>query len=295
MGARRMGKTCEKCGEVNIDSKLIACPKCKQLLDDKKSQDRPFSQKEIAAIRRIMWKGVWFILGGISIATVITFGGVSWDAVRAIKKSLKNRLNEEIRTERIQTVFRDVASSQAAELLSNEIKPTVDEFRRETSASLSAIREETSSTLMEIQHLRKKTVALEKEIHEIAETLKPRAILTSVSPSQNELGHSFSLIFVPIGSARIGSVELRLILPENSDATILDFAPNPGKPFLSSSDSKVISDDKRSARIRFTPLSDAFWVDLTLSGVSAFKITGTHGVDYHYDPNTSRFYRTEER
>ena len=145
-----MERRCQICNQRITDDKLLACPKCQNLLSYD-VENKPYLSKEQrmllidSLIKEISQKPkiLWTISWRLFIALFLVFGVIAtltgWSIlglVNNLKLSLNKRIATEFEKPVIKQTVQDVAKSEAKRLLKNEINPEVENFIQVTNQNL---------------------------------------------------------------------------------------------------------------------------------------------------------------
>lgn len=142
-----MLKRCPVC-KIDVENKLICCPKCKGELVDKSYTDQFLSDEQInrivgIAVRKTaktMWKRFAAALSIIAIGSFVysgwTLDNLYKKAIHILENRLVEKIDEEFQTERIKSTVSDVAKNESKDLMNSIIKPEIKAFKDQTNSKV---------------------------------------------------------------------------------------------------------------------------------------------------------------
>jgi hypothetical protein len=244
-----MKRKCTTCGVITEDDRLIACPGCGANFSSGEPDRNLLTPQQEKYIVSKIWNKHWkFLFGGFSVLMIISvlllvyaFVQAYRSGIDSIEKMLTTKIATEFEEPKIREVIEQVAKAEAQSVITNQINPTVEDFKARI------------------------------------DRVKPPALkLTSHDTEKLDTGYKITLQFTPSKNEPLGVIIFHASVDDDSDVRILDFWPSKGV-FRHGKDSKKIEEDGKQALLRYSLLGVGRpSIDLTISGKARIKIQGNY-------------------
>lgn len=155
-------KYCQTCGKPAEDNNIICPdPQCRGHLGPSPAERTVLSKHEIHTITNHVWKRIWkkhilFIFGEFSLLMLIGLIGlydIYHKASNEVKSVIVTNVVNEFKTDRIRATVSEVASNQANETITTQIRPEVDKFEKNVGEELGQITDLTTNAVSTVKRL----------------------------------------------------------------------------------------------------------------------------------------------
>ena len=219
-----MDRLCPVCRKITRDDRFVRCPECGSLFNAFANPPYPLtSEQEDRIYKKIHKRLIQYVFGSFSILALISFilmmdslMDIYERSIRTLNSLVISEVSKQFQEPRIKTVVQQVASDQAKTLLSDQIRPEVEGFQKETRRSMdsfklltngmesrystdyarlnqnvrsvqtqteraNALTSEMSATVYDLQQRSRQYEALNKAVSDILDDLKRRERINDLS------------------------------------------------------------------------------------------------------------------
>jgi tetratricopeptide (TPR) repeat protein len=149
-------RVCTGCGKIVKDKTLLFCPNCNDPINEKEFFDLEDFEERIYqyTLKRVKKSLLYTVLGITGLIVIAGFASlifIYFQGIESINNKISSKVEEEFKGERIGNVVERVGKNEAHQIMSDEIKPIIDNLKIETAKQIEDAKIETAKKLEEIK------------------------------------------------------------------------------------------------------------------------------------------------